>query len=77
VEEGSGKLVSYSFEFGLSAVLPRKKSVFIDAPLKILKNNNAIRFGFTFLKEPARNKIESYVEQIILSFRLSDIPSEK
>ena len=77
LEDGSGKPIPYGFDFGSSAVLPPKTSVLFDAPLEILKNNNAIRFDFTFLKENERNKIESYGDQIILRFRRSDIPGEK
>jgi len=77
LEDGSGKPIPYGFDFGSSAVLPPKTSVLFDAPLEILRNNNAIRFEFTFLKETERNKIESYGEQIILRFRRSDIPGEK
>ena len=77
LEDGSGKPIPYGFDFGSSAVLPPKTSVLFDAPLEILKYNNAIRFGFTFLKETERNKIESYGEQIIIRFRRSDIPGKK
>ena len=77
LEDGRGKPIPYGFDFGSSAVLPPKTSVLFDAPLEILNNNNAIRFGFTFLKETERNKIESYGEQIILRFRRSDIPGER
>ncbi len=77
LEDGNGKSIPYGFDFGSSAVLPPKTSVLFDAPLEILKNNNAIRFAFTFLKETERNKIESYGEQVTLRFRRSDIPGEK
>jgi WD40 repeat protein len=73
IEDKNGKPVQYGFDFGSSAILlPRTSAVFA-VPHEVLKNGNAIRFGFTFQKETDENKIEDYGAKIILRFRESDL----
>jgi hypothetical protein len=71
LENKNGKQIPYGFDFGSSAVLLPKTSALFAVPLEILKNNNAIRFDFTFLKETEDDKIGDYGKKIILRFRLT------
>jgi len=61
---------------GSSAILLPKTSVLFAVQREVLKNGNAIRFGFTFQKETEK-KVEDYGMDIILTFRESDLPQGK
>lgn len=74
LEDKEGKQVPYGFDFGSSAILLPKTSVLFAVPRGVLRNGNAIRFGFTFQKEAADNKVEDYGKNILLRFKESDLP---
>lgn len=73
LEDGNGKQIPYGFDFGSSAILLPKTSVLFAVPREVLKNNNAIRFGFNFQKETDESKLEEYGADITLRFRESDL----
>jgi WD40 repeat protein len=75
LENRRGKQVPYGFDFGSSAILLPKTSVFFAVPRDVLRNGNAIRFGFTFLKQNDAKKVEEYGKAIVLRFRESDLPT--
>lgn len=77
LEDRNGKQLPYGFDFGSSTVLLPKTSVLFAVPLKILQNDNAIRFNYTFLKETEDHKIAEYGVEITLRFRQSDLPKDK
>jgi hypothetical protein len=74
LEDKGGKQVPYGFDFGSSAILLPKTSVLFAVPRGVLRNGNAIRFGFTFQKDSSENKVEDYGKPIILRYRESDLP---
>lgn len=73
LEDKAGKLLQYGFDFGAGAILLPNTSVLFAVPRAILKNDQAIRFGFTFQKEDSENKIADYGSQQILRFGESDL----
>ena len=77
LENKNGKEILYGFAFGFSAILLPKTSVLFAVQREVLKNGNAIRFGFTFQKETDENKVKDYGMDIILKFRESDLPQGK
>ncbi|HZH31772.1 MAG TPA: PQQ-binding-like beta-propeller repeat protein [Pyrinomonadaceae bacterium] len=74
LENKNGKQIPYGFDFGSSAILLPKTSILFAVSRAVLKNGNAIRFGFTFQKETRGNKVEDYGTDINLKFRESDLP---
>ncbi len=76
LEDRNGKQIPYGFDFGSSAILLPKTSVFFALSREILKNNAAIRFDFTFQKETDENKLEDYGEGTSLRFRESDLTNK-
>lgn len=69
LEDRNGKPIPYGFDFGSSAVLLPKASVVFGVPRDVLKDNNAINFGFVFQNETDQNEIEDYGAEIVLRFR--------
>jgi hypothetical protein len=74
LENKNGKQIPYGFDFGSSAILLPKTSVLFAVQRQDLKNGNAIRFGFTFLKETDEKKVEDYGTDVVMRFRESDLP---
>jgi hypothetical protein len=74
LENKNGEQIPYGFDFGSSAILRPKTSVLFAVERAVLKNGNAITFGFTFQEETDEKKVEDYGEDIILKFRESDLP---
>ena len=77
LENKNGKQIPYGFDFGSNAILLPNTSVLFAVQREVLKNGNAIRFGFTFLNESDENKVKDYGTDIILRFRESDLPPGK
>ncbi|HLF84232.1 MAG TPA: hypothetical protein VI837_08670, partial [Blastocatellia bacterium] len=69
LEDKNGKPIPYGFDFGSSAILLPKTSVVFGVPRNVLKDNNAINFGFVFQNEIDQNEIEDYGAEIVLRFR--------
>jgi hypothetical protein len=74
LENKNGKQIPYGFDFGSSAILLPQTSVLFAVRREVLKNGNAIRFGFTFQKETDGKKVEDYGSDLFLRFRESDLP---
>jgi hypothetical protein len=74
LEDKKGKVIPYGFDFGSSTILLPKTSALFAVAREILRNGNAIRFGFTFQKDDGRDKVSDYGTERILRFRESDLP---
>lgn len=74
LEDKKGKGLPYGGDFGSSSVLLPHTSVLFPVPLELLKNEQAIRFRCSFLKETEENKIKEYGTGITLKFRRADLP---
>ncbi len=73
LENKDGRRIPFGFDFGSSSKLLPKTSVLFAIPPEVLKNNNAIRFRFTFQKETDENKLEEYGTDMVLRFKESDL----
>jgi len=62
---------------GSSAILLPKTSVLFAVQREVLKNGNAIHFGFNFQNETDAKKVADYGMEITLKFRESDLPQRK
>lgn len=76
LEDKKGKAIPYGFDVGSEAILLPKTSVLFALPLEILKDGNAMLFGFTFQQETDENRVEDYGTAIMLRFRASDLPKD-
>ena len=74
LEDQKGKLIPYGFDFGSATILLPKTSALFAVPREILRNGNAIRFGFTFQKDDGEDKVSDYGTKRILRFRESELP---
>ncbi len=73
LEDKAGKPLRYGFDFGSIAILLPNTSVLFAVPRVILKNDQAIRFEFTFQKENSENEIANYGTELILRFTELDL----
>jgi hypothetical protein len=73
LQDKNGKPLRYGFDSGSSAVLLPGTSVLFAVPLAILKNDNAITFGFTFQKSDMRNQVSEYGTRKILRFPAKEL----
>jgi hypothetical protein len=73
LENKNGKQIPYGFDFGSSAILLPNTSVVFAVPRIVLKNSNAIRFDFRFLKETEDKKLDNYGAEEVVKFRESDL----
>ncbi len=77
LEDKEGEPVPYGFDFGSSVILLPKNSVLFSIPKGALKNNQAIRFSYTFQKETGANKVGAYGTDKVLRFKEADLPEGK
>lgn len=73
LENKTGKIIPYGFDFGAASILLPKTSVVFAVPREVLTNGNAIRFAFTFQNEGTdSSQTADYGKPRILRFRESD-----
>lgn len=74
LEDKNGKSIPYGFDFGSTATLLPKTSVFFTVPRAALHNGKAIRFDFTFQAETDDTRSGDYGTSKMLRFRETDLP---
>jgi hypothetical protein len=72
LENKTGKIIPYGFDFGAASMLLPKTSVVFAIPREILRDGDAIRFNFTFQNEGTGGQSADYGKPRILRFRESD-----
>jgi WD40 repeat protein len=76
LEDRNGESLPYGFDSGSESILLPKNSALFAVPRAVLRDGNAIRFAFTFLKVAEGNKIVDYGNAKILKFRETDLPAK-